>query len=60
MAVSGDQITTRNRIVYRFRVRNEGGDYICKQTAYYDEDEDKIRTLRIICSGFLKTAGHDG
>ncbi len=59
VAVSTDQITTRSRIVYRFRVRNEGGDYVCEQTAYYDETADKITKLRILCSGFLKTADND-
>jgi hypothetical protein len=59
VVVAGDHISTRNRIVYRFRVRNRDEDYVCEQTAYYDETGDKIVTLRILCSGFLNTADHD-
>jgi hypothetical protein len=59
VAVTSDHILTRNRIVYRFRVRNQSGDYVCEQTAYFDEQGDKIAKLRILCSGFLPTAGHD-
>jgi translation initiation factor IF-1 len=59
VAVSTDLISTRSRIVYRFRVRNEAGDYVCEQTAYYDETKGKIMNLRILCSGFLKIADHD-
>jgi hypothetical protein len=59
VAISEVAITTRSRIVYRFRLRNEGGDFICEQTAYYDEVEGKIAKLRILCSGFLESAAHD-
>jgi hypothetical protein len=59
VAVAGEHISTRHRIVYRFRVRNKGGEYVCEQTAYYDETGDKIKKLRILCSGFLKTAELD-
>ena len=59
VAISEDAITTRSRIAYRFRLRNEGGDFICEQTAYYDEVEGKIAKLRILCSGFLESAGRD-
>jgi len=47
----------RQRVVYRFRVRNPGGDYVCEQTAYYDTDEDRITKLRILCSGFVPSGG---
>lgn len=59
VSVVEGRISTRNRIVYRFRIRNEGGEYICEQTAYYDQVGDKIRTLRVLCSGFLEAAGND-
>jgi hypothetical protein len=59
VAIAGDHISNRNRIVYRFRVRNRGGDHVCEQTAYYDVTRDKIVKLRILCSGFLKPAEHD-
>src|SRR5215475_15054492 len=56
--ITTGQIADRQRVVYRFRVRDLDGDYICEQTAYYDADADKITKLRILCSGFLPTGGH--
>jgi len=40
-------------VVYRFRLRNPDGDYVCEQTAYYDEAKGRITNLRILCTGFL-------
>lgn len=51
--VATGRIADRQRVVYRFRVRNSGGDYVCEQTGYYDESAGKIMKLRILCSGFL-------
>ncbi len=55
--ISAGQIVDRQRVVYRFRIRNPGGDYVCEQTAYYDADADKITKLRILCSGFVPSGG---
>jgi hypothetical protein len=35
--VSTDRVVDRQRVVYRFRIRNPDGDYVCEQTAYFDE-----------------------
>jgi hypothetical protein len=43
----------RNRVVYRFRARKPDGDYVCEQTAHYDEAKGRITNLRILCTGFL-------
>ena len=51
--IATDRITDRQRVVYRFRVHKEECDYVCEQTAYFDEIDGKIVTLRILCSGFL-------
>jgi len=51
--IATDRIVDRHRIVYRFRVRNDEDDYVCEQTAYFDEADGKIVTLRILCTGFL-------
>ena len=51
--IATDRIADRHRVVYRFRVRNAEDDYVCEQTAYFDEIDAKIVTLRILCSGFL-------
>lgn len=57
--VSAGQVADRQRVVYRFRVRNPDGDYVCEQTAYYDTDAGRITKLRVLCSGFLPAAGRD-
>lgn len=56
LAISTDRIVDRNRIVYRFRARKPDGEYVCEQTAYYDEAKGRITNLRILCTGFLPSA----
>jgi hypothetical protein len=56
--ISTGQVLNRHRVVYRFRIRNPGGDYVCEQTAYYDADADTITKLRILCTGFLPSGNH--
>jgi hypothetical protein len=51
--ISTDRVEGRNRVVYRFRLRNSDGDYVCEQTAYYDAAEGRITNLRILCTGFM-------
>jgi ketosteroid isomerase-like protein len=55
--VSTGQVVDRQRVVYRFRVRNPGGDYVCEQTAYYDTRAGRITKLRILCTRFLPSGG---
>ncbi len=57
LAVNCDRVVDRERVVYRARLRNGGGDFVCEQTAYYDTANGRITTLRILCSGFLPAAG---
>jgi hypothetical protein len=47
-------------VIYRFRVRNPEDDYVCEQTAYYDELDGKIVKLRILCSGFIPSSSPNG
>ena len=51
--IATDRIADRNRVAYRFRVRRDEDDYVCEQTAYFDEANGKIVTLHILCTGFL-------
>ena len=51
--IATDRIVDRHRVVYRFRVHGDEDDYVCEQTAYFDEADGKIVTLRILCTGFL-------
>ena len=55
--VTTDRVVDRERVTYRFRVCNPDGDHVCEQTAYYDTDAEKIVKLRVLCSGFLPSAG---
>lgn len=55
--VSTGQVVDRDRVVYRFRIRNQGGDYVCEQTAYYDATAGRITKLRVLCTGFLPSGG---
>jgi hypothetical protein len=58
--VATDRIANRQRVIYRFRVRNPEDDYVCEQTAYYDELDGKIVKLRILCSGFIPSSSPNG
>ena len=51
--VSTDNVLSRGRVAYRFRIRSGGDDYVCEQTAYFDQDGDRIKKLRILCTGFI-------
>ena len=42
----------RERVGYRFRVRNSDGEHVVEQQAYLTEKDDRIGWLRIMCSGF--------
>jgi hypothetical protein len=59
LAISTDRVVGRNRAVYRFRLRNPDGNYVCEQTAYYDQAEGRITNLRILCTGFMSSATDD-
>jgi hypothetical protein len=47
------QVVDRNRVDYRFRVRNSDGDFAVEQRAYFDVDADgRIIVLNALCSGY--------
>jgi hypothetical protein len=58
--ISTARVVGRNRVVYRFRLRNPDGDYVCEQTAYDDEAKGRITNLRILCTGFLPSTNDRG
>lgn len=48
-----DAFADRERIGYRFRVRNPDGDFLVEQQAYLSTSEDgRIDWMRVVCSGF--------
>jgi hypothetical protein len=51
--VEVDQVVDRQRVDYRFRVRNDDGVYTVEQRAYFAVDEDdRIVMLNAMCSGY--------
>lgn len=47
-----DAFADRERVGYRFRVRNPDGLYLVEQQAYVGEQDGRIGWLRIMCSGY--------
>ena len=56
LAVQTDTVGTLERVGYRFRVERPDGEFVIEQQAYIEAEGDKIRWLRIMCTGFLPTS----
>jgi hypothetical protein len=56
LAVDTDNVGSRERVGYRFKVQQPDGEFIIEQQAYLDTDGQKITWLRIMCSGFVPVA----
>ena len=52
LSLETDAFADRERIGYRFRVRNPDGLYAVEQQAYLEERDGKIGWMRVLCSGF--------
>jgi hypothetical protein len=42
----------RQRVGYRFRVRNPDGLHLVEQQAYYTAEEGRITWMRVLCGGY--------
>lgn len=51
-ALDTDRFADRERVGYRFRVRNDDGRHLVEQQAYLSEREGRIGWLRIMCAGY--------
>lgn len=51
-AVESDHFADRERVGYRFRVRNPDGMHLVEQQAYLSQRDGRISWLRIMCSGY--------
>ncbi|MFC0541573.1 hypothetical protein [Kutzneria chonburiensis] len=51
-SVSNGQVGDCQEVGYRFRVRNAETDRMVEQQAYYTARDDRIDTIRIVCSGY--------
>jgi hypothetical protein len=47
-----DSVGDRERVAYRFRVRNPEGLFLVEQQAYLSGSEGRIEWMRVLCSGF--------
>ncbi|HEY2602729.1 MAG TPA: nuclear transport factor 2 family protein [Thermoleophilaceae bacterium] len=52
VSVESDTIADRERVGYRFRVRNPDGEFLVEQQAYLEERDGQIGWMRVLCSGF--------
>jgi hypothetical protein len=51
------RVADRERVGYRFSVRNEDGLHTVEQQAYLGERDGKIAWMRVMCSGFRPVQG---
>jgi hypothetical protein len=51
-AVEGGDVADRQRVGYRFSVRNPDGLHTVEQQAYLEERDGRIGWMRVLCSGF--------
>lgn len=58
-SVQHGQVGSRTHIAYRLRVESAGQTYTVEQQAFCDLRDGKITWLRVLCSGFVKTAETD-
>ncbi len=52
-----DSFADRERVGYRFRVRNPDGLFLVEQQVYLAERDGKIGWMRSVCSGFRPIDG---
>ncbi len=51
-----DAFADRERVGYRFRVRNPEGTFLVEQRLFIAGDEGRITWMRSVCSGFRPLA----
>ncbi len=52
VAVETGSVGSRQRVGYRFDVKNADGRYLVEQQAYFEPDRERIGWLRVMCAGF--------
>jgi hypothetical protein len=56
VALEHDGFLDRERVGYRFRVRNPEGEFLVEQQAYLSERDGRIGWMRVVCSGYRPVA----
>ncbi len=54
VASTVDRVGRRLRVSYRIRLREAGLWYTVEQQAYMDAEDDCIRSVDLLCSGFVR------
>jgi hypothetical protein len=55
-AVETGAFSDRERVGYRFSIRNPDGLFVVEQQAYLEPRGDQIAWMRVVCSGFRPRA----
>jgi len=55
-SVESDSVADRERVGYRFRVKNSDGRHLVEQQAYLADLDGQISWMRVVCSGFRPAA----
>jgi hypothetical protein len=50
--LESDAVVDRERVGYRFSVRNPDGEFLVEQQAYVSTRDGRIDWMRVVCSGF--------
>ena len=50
--LESDSFADRERVGYRFSVRNPDGQFLVEQQAYLSARDGRIGWMRVVCSGF--------
>jgi len=53
-SIENDIVVDRERVGYRFRVKNDEGAFLVEQQAYLGIDNGTIGWLRIMCAGYQR------
>jgi hypothetical protein len=54
LKVEGGPVGIIERVGYRFQVARPDGDFVIEQQAYFKTEDNKISTLQMLCSGFVR------
>jgi hypothetical protein len=54
--LESDTVVDRERVGYRFSVRNPDGRFLVEQQAYLSARDGRIVWMRVLCSGFRPVA----
>lgn len=57
--LESDSFSDRQRVGYRFSVRNPDGRFLVEQQAYLQASDGQIDWMRVLCSGFRPAPAPD-